>query len=262
MTQTSPSRLRVERTGPVAHLVIDNPARRNAVDLPMWREIPVLLARLDADPAIRVMILRGNGPFAAGADIAEFATLRATPAGSRDYERHNVAAFVALAAMAKPTVAMIRGHCLGAGMGLALACDMRVAATGSSFGIPAARLGVGYPPDAMPMLVAAVGATIAKDLFFTARRVGAEEALALGIINRLVADEDLETETDALALTIAQNAPLTIKAAKAAINACGHGAPGTADILQALADACYDSADYAEGRAAFREKRWPVFEGR
>lgn len=262
MTELSPSRLRVERKGAVAHLVIDNPARRNAVDLPMWREMPSLLAEIDADRAIRVMVLRGNGPFAAGADISEFATERATPAGSRAYERHNVAAFSALARMAKPTIAMIRGHCLGAGMGLALACDMRVAAIGSSFGIPAARLGVGYPPEAMPMLVAAVGATIAKDLFFTARRIGAEEALALGVINRLVTDDTLEAETDVLAATIAANAPLTIRAAKAAINACGPGVLHGAAELQALADACYDSADYAEGRTAFLEKRTPRFEGR
>ena len=264
MSEPEP-KLRVVTVGPVARVEIDNGARRNALDLAMWRALPDIFARLEADAAIRVVVVTGAGalPFCAGADISEFASVRATAEGGRAYEASNGAAFDAIAACAKPVIAAIRGFCLGGGMGLAAACDLRIASDDAVFAIPAARLGLGYPPTAMSYIVAAVGAQAARDLFFTARRIDAHEAKALGFLARLVSTGALDGEAMALARTIAANAPMTLRAAKAAIaQAAGLPvAPGAA-ACDALAGASFDSADYAEGRAAFLAKRAPVFTGR
>lgn len=258
-------RIRLAIDGPVGRLVLDNATRRNALDLAMWRAIPELVARAEATQGVRVLLVCAapSLPFCSGADISEFSTVRATAEGGRAYEASNAAAFDALAQSRLPVIAAIRGFCLGGGMGLAAACDLRVVAEGAVFGIPAGRLGVGYPPASMGYVVAAVGAAAARDLFFTARRIDARQAQALGFADRLVAEADLDAEADALARTIAGNAPLTLAAAKAAIAHCAGlpGAASTADC-EALAAACFDSADYAEGRAAFLAKRSPVFTGR
>ncbi|MCP8940338.1 enoyl-CoA hydratase [Alsobacter sp. SYSU M60028] len=258
-------RLRAVLEGPVAQVLVDNPARRNAFDLAMWRAIPPLFATLEDDARVRAIVLRGAGdlPFASGADISEFETVRATAAGGRAYEEANEAAFRAVAHCRKPVIAMMRGFCLGGGLGLAVSCDLRVAAQGCQFGVPAGRLGVGYPPEAMGYVVAAVGAMAAKDLFFTARRLDADEALRLGLVGKVVADAALEDEALGLAAAVAANAPLTLAAAKLAIaHAAGlPGAPARAEVEAAVA-ACFDSDDYREGRAAFLAKRPPVFTGR
>ena len=157
---------------------------------------------------------------------------------------------------------MIRGFCLGGGLGLALACDLRVAEDGAQFGIPAARLGVGYPPGAMNLVVAAVGPAAAKDLFFTARRISAAEAERLGVLQRVVSDADLEGATLSLARTVAENAPLTIRAAKAAIQRASDLCTATDDQVVAMASGCFDSDDYKEGVRAFLDKRPPRFQGR
>jgi enoyl-CoA hydratase/carnithine racemase len=257
------SKLVVSLSDGIATVTIDNVPKHNAVDLEMWRAFPALMEALAQDPQVRVIILRGAGQesFASGADIAEFATVRADAEGGRLYEAANEAAFWAIAHCSKPVIAMIRGFCLGGGFGLALSCDLRVASETAIFGIPAARLGVGYPPGAMRLVTAAVGAPAAKDLFFTARRIGAQEAHRLGVVQRLVPDGELEAVTRALAEAIAENAPLTIRAAKAAIDeAVGVMHPDVDPV--ALADRCFDSADATEGRTAFLEKRNPVFTGR
>lgn len=251
--------------GPVARLVIDNPERRNAMDLAMWKAIPELAAHAEREARIRVVVVTGKDllPFCSGADISEFSTVRATAEGARAYEAANAAAYDALAQLGKPVIAAIRGFCLGGGMGLAAACDLRVASEGSQFGIPAGRLGVGYPPSSMSYVVATVGARVARDLFFTARRLDAAEAMQAGFLDRLVPVDWFDREVEQLADTIAANAPLTLRAAKAAIAHAANlpGAPDEAECNR-LADACFESADYAEGRAAFLAKRPPAFEGK
>ncbi|WP_306030761.1 enoyl-CoA hydratase [Stappia sp. MMSF_3263] len=257
-------RVRIGTEGQIGWIVIDNERRRNALTLAMWAAIPEAVARLCADPEPRVIVLRGAGDdtFVAGADISEFATVRRDAASARAYEAANAAAFDALREASLPTIAMVRGFCLGGGFGLAAACDLRIADATARFGIPAARLGVGYPPSAIADVVRLVGPSRAKLLFFTARQFGASEAQGLGIVDTLATDTPLEQATRDLAQAIAQGAPLTLKAAKAGIDALtAHLSDEELATCQALADACFDSADFAEGRAAFMEKRTPRFTG-
>ncbi|PPD45555.1 MAG: enoyl-CoA hydratase [Methylocystis sp.] len=266
MTITSSTpKLRIDLAHGVARLLIDNGAKRNAFDLDMWRALPPLMAAIDAEPDVRVVVISGASglPFCSGADISEFSTVRATSAGGRAYEEANVDAFHAISRCAKPTVAAISGFCMGGGIGIAAVCDLRVAREGTVFGVPAGRLGVGYPPSAMRYVVAAVGAQRAMEMFFTARRLTAKEALDIGFLSRLLEQETFEGGVDDLAATIAANAPLTLRAAKAAIRAAAQlpNAP-TPEECEALAAQCFDSADYMEGRAAFLEKRTPKFTGR
>lgn len=263
--ESADPRIRIEVEGAVGRLVVANPERRNAVSLAMWQAIPGAVAALVAHPDVRVIVVRGDGDlaFVSGADISEFATVRKDAASARAYEASNADAFSALRHATKPTIAMIRGFCLGGGMGLAVACDIRIASDDAVFGIPAARLGVGYPPDCIADVVAAVGPQRAKEMFFTARRLTAAEALEIGLLAAVHSVEALENEAIDLATVIAHNAPLTLRAAKAAIDAVVDGAlPARRETLVALTDACFASADFAEGRAAFLEKREAKFHGR
>lgn len=264
MTESS-SKLRVAVVNGVARVLIDNAERRNAFDYSMWRALPSILSGLDADEAVRVVVLTGapSLPFCSGADISEFSTVRATAEGGRAYEQSNVDAFDALSRLGKPVIAAIAGFCMGGGMGLAAACDLRIAAEGSIFGIPAGRLGVGYPPAAMTYVVSAVGAQTAMDLFFTARRIDAQEARAAGFVSRVLPKDGFDAAIDAIAGGVAANAPLTLRAAKAAIRLAARLPQAlSAQDCETLAAACFDSADYVEGRTAFLEKREPKFAGR
>lgn len=258
-------KLRVLIEDGVARVLIDNAVRRNAFDFSMWRALPPILSELDQAAEVRVLMLSGaaNLPFCSGADISEFATLRASAEGGRAYEQANVEAFDALSKLGKPVIAAVSGFCMGGGMGLAAACDLRIAASDAIFGIPAARLGVGYPPAAMAYVTAAAGAQAAMDLFFTARRIDAEEARATGFVSRVLPRAAFDAEVAEIARRIALNAPLTLRAAKAAIRRAARlpHAPSWEEC-EALAAACFDSADYAEGRAAFLQKREPKFTGR
>lgn len=258
-------KLRVEIISGVARLLIDNASKRNAFDFDMWRALPTVLHALGAEAAVRVVVISGAPglPFCSGADISEFSTVRATSAGGRAYEEAHMEAFNAVAALAKPTIAAIAGFCMGGGMGLASVCDLRIAEEGTLFAIPAGRLGVGYPPSAMKFVVSAVGAQTAFELFYTARRMTGQEARDKGFVSRLVPQASFDGAVHDLADTIAANAPLTLRAAKAAIrNAAGLPGAPTMEDCEALAARCFDSADYVEGRAAFLEKRAPKFEGR
>ncbi|MBI5314310.1 MAG: enoyl-CoA hydratase/isomerase family protein [Methylocystis sp.] len=258
-------KLRVTIDFGVARLYIENPAKRNAFDFEMWRALPSLLRAVDVEEEARVLVISGAPglPFCSGADISEFSNLRATSEGGRIYEDANVEAFDAISNLSKPTIAAVSGFCMGGGFGIAAACDLRIADAQATFAIPAAKLGVGYPPSAMAYVVAAVGPHLAFDLFYTARRLTADEAKARGFVSRLFATESFEGAVHALAETIAGGAPLTLRAAKAAIRAAAR-LPGASshEQCEALTSACFDSADYMEGRAAFLEKREPNFRGR
>ncbi len=255
--------LRLERDGGLAVLVIDNPARLNALTSLMWAAIPRLIGAAEADPEVRVIVLKGAGgkAFSAGADISEFDSAR-TGDAAKAYDALNHAAFEALLGARKPTLAMIEGFCLGGGLGIAACCDLRIANEAATFAIPAAKLGLGYHPRWVRTLLTLAPPASVKELLFTGRRFNASEAHAMGLVNRVHPAAALDGEMRALAETIAGNAPLTIGAAKAAINALTLN-PETADIarLEALVKACFDSADYAEGRKAFAEKRKPQFKG-
>jgi len=265
LVQSPTEKLRVEMKAGVARVLIDNGARRNAFDFSMWSAIPPLMRDLDACDEVRAVVLTSAPglPFCSGADISEFSTLRSTAEGGRAYERSNVEAFDALSRLQKPVIAAIQGFCMGGGMGLAAACDLRIGADDAVFAIPAGRLGVGYPPAAMHYVVAAAGPQTAMELFFTARRVEAGEAHARGFLARLLPKAGFDAAVTEIAASVAANAPLTLRAAKAAIRAAAQlpHAP-TLETCEALAAACFDSADYAEGRTAFLEKRQPQFKGR
>jgi enoyl-CoA hydratase/carnithine racemase len=263
MAEEKMPQLRLERDGGLAFLVLDNPARLNALTSSMWAALPQLIAEAEADPAIRVILIKGAGgkAFSAGADISEFDTAR-TGDAAQIYDALNHAAFEALLGVSKPTVAMVEGFCLGGGLGIAACCDLRFANADATFAIPAARLGLGYHPRWVRTLLNLSSPASIKELLFTARRFSAEEALAMGLVNRVFRADALAQETRALAETIAANAPMTIRAAKAAIDELT-ARPEGADIarLEALVRGCFESADYAEGRRAFAEKRKPVFKG-
>lgn len=262
-SHTPPPQLQIRTGKTTGWLVIANERRRNAMTLDMWRALPAAISTLEADPDVRVIILCGAGSetFCAGADISEFEETRRDAQAARAYEDINLAAFEALKACRKPVIAMIRGHCLGGGFGLAASSDLRLASKGSSFGIPAARLGIAYPPAALTDVAALIGPSRTKDLIFTARRIEAVEALHWGFLDQLLDEHALEDTALALAERIAQNAPLTHAAAKAALTIpAGLSAPDH-EKAEAAAIACFGSADFAEGRTAFLEKRNPDFKG-
>ncbi|GAA4254326.1 enoyl-CoA hydratase [Azospirillum formosense] len=256
--------LRYRTTGPVARLTIDNPARRNAMTLDMWSALPDLVRRAEADPEVRVILLRGAGDaaFCAGADISQFSEKRSGEAEGRVYDAAVEAAQAALFAAGKPTVAYVRGACFGGGVGIALSCDLRVAAADARFRIPAARLGLGYTFSNVELVTARLGASATADLLFTARTVDAEEARRLGIVGRLFGAAEADAAVEDLVAAIGGNAPLTLRAVKRAlVELARPAAERDTAAVDALVRACLGSDDYREGQAAFKEKREPRFHG-
>ena len=249
--------------GSTAWLVLNRPERRNALNADMWAAIPVLMNSLDGQADVRAIVIRGAGgeAFAAGADISEFGEARNDAAAARAYEALNGAAFAAIRNAGRPTIAMIEGFCIGGGLALALACDIRIAAPDAVFALPPARLGLAYPLAGLRDLVATVGLARAREMLFTAARLDGAEAFRIGLVNRLSAD--VAGATASLCAEIAAGAPLTILHARRALGLIA-GLPGHAgeEEIERLARACFDSADYAEGRAAFAEKRKPRFTGK
>ncbi len=259
-----PGRITVQRDAHIGWLIFDHPERRNAITAEMWRDIPRAAAELGADPEVRVVIMRGAGEtaFVAGADISEFERTR-SGASSAEYDRDNEAAYAALLAIDKPLIAMIHGFCIGGGLALALNADLRYAADDARLGIPAARLGLGYGMAGVETLARLVGFSRAKEIFFTAKRFEADEALRMGLVNAVFPKAGLEREVVALAHEIAHNAPLTLRAVKLAARELEkpEAARDAASVRRAI-DACYASEDYREGVAAFLGKRKAVFRGR
>ncbi len=255
--------VRLEREGGLAWITLSNEERMNALNAAMWARLPQLVAEAESHADVRVILLRGAGTraFSAGADISEFQTAR-TGNSAKAYDALNHAAFEALTSAVKPTIAMIHGFCLGGGLGLAACCDLRFADDKSAFAIPAAKLGIGYNPRwVRPLLRLAKPASV-KELLFTGRKFMSDEAFAAGLVNRVMAADELESYTREIAGVISRNAPLTIRAVKLAIDELvRHPEHPDATRLDAAVEACFQSADYVEGRAAFLEKRKPVFNG-
>lgn len=247
------------------HIRFNNPARHNALSVDMWEAVPPLLAQACTDDRVRLVVFSGAGEksFVSGADISQFEDMRAAREAVARYEQMAEQALMSIYNFAKPTLACIRGYCIGGGVNVAISCDMRIASTDSVFSVPAARLGLGYRYSAMKNLVDLIGMGAAKDLFFTARKIDAGEAKSLGLVTRTCAPEVLPALLAEYTAALAANAPLTIQAAKAITAEILKPSPELDMALcQQLIRGCFDSADYAEGRKAFMEKRSPVFVGK
>lgn len=258
-------RLLAEKKDGIGWITFNNPARHNAVSYEMWQNLPVLLANFVADPEVGVIVLKGAGEkaFVAGADISQFKEKRNSEDAVAAYNKAADDASKALQECAKPTIAMVRGYCIGGGTAIAVNCDIRIAAEDAKFGVPAGKLGLGYRFVGIKRLTDVVGPQFTAEIFFTARQFNAQEALQMKLVNRVVPVAELEQYTLDYARTIAGNAPLTLASVKASLIEYGK-APAERDMekLQRMVDACYKSEDYKEGQAAFAEKRKPVFKGR
>jgi len=249
----------------IGWLTFNQPERRNAVSLEMWQGIGDALEAFQQDDAVRVVVMKGAGgkAFASGADISEFDQQRANAEQRKRYGEIAGRGNYWLAQLDKPLLAMIQGFCIGGGLAVALNADVRFATPGSTFGIPAAKLGLGYEYAGVAKLARLVGPSTARDILFSARFLDAAEALRIGLINFVVPDDELDARVRAYAVTIAGNAPLTVRAAKASVNAFErYSRLEDGRDIAALVDACFDSEDYKEGRRAFAEKRKPNFKGR
>lgn len=258
-------KLIAEKKGPVGWITFNQPEKRNAVSVDMWEAIPQVLQRFADDNEVRVIALKGAGDkaFVSGADISQFEKQRSGPEAVQYYEEIAEGAQLMLHNFPKPTVAVLRGYTLGAGVNIALCCDLRIAADDSKIGIPAARMGLGYRASATKNLVDIVGPANAREMLITARQIPAAEALAMGLVNRVVPVAELDKAADELLATIGANAPITMATAKFIIQEVLKSPAGfDAAACKAAVKHCFESADYKEGRSAFMEKRKPQFQGR
>jgi enoyl-CoA hydratase len=254
-----------EKSDGIGWMIFNSPERRNALSVAMRHAILQILEDFAADDSVRSVVMTGAGDkaFVSGADISEFEKLRSSPEQQADYHALSARVEAAMTSLDKPLIAMIRGFCLGGGLGTALNADMRFAAEGSQFGVPAARLSIGYPFAGIKKLMDLVGPAYAKEILYTARRFSAEEALRIGLINRLVPADELKSVVTEIGMMIAENAPLSIRNAKINVeNVLMDRADRDMEACAAATKACMESVDYVEGRTAFMEKRKPVFKGR
>jgi enoyl-CoA hydratase/carnithine racemase len=252
------------KDGHIGYVIFNNPERRNAVSLEMWEATARILEEFDRDKDVRVVVLTGAGDkaFVSGADISRFEDERANEEAIVRYNQTVERANTAVYDFPKPTIAMIRGYCVGGGVGLALSCDLRICSDDSRFAVPAAKLGLGYPFHGLKKLVDVVGISFAKEIFYTARQFDAEEARVMGLVNRVVPAAELDAYVKNYAQTIGENAPLTIATTKFTIGEVVKD-EGKRDLAKsaAMVKQCFESQDYTEGRRAFMEKRKPVFTG-
>jgi enoyl-CoA hydratase/carnithine racemase len=248
----------------VGIVTFNNPAKRNAMSLDMWEGLGEALIELRDDPDVRVVVLTGAGDkaFVSGADISQFEKARHNAQASEEYARRSAAQRALLADYPKPTIACIRGFCLGGGMLVAMLSDIRIAAADSQFGIPAAKLGIAYGYDGLRHLVSLVGPSWARLLMYTGTRIGSAEALRIGLVDRVLPDDEVWNGAMDIARTISGNAPLAVQAAKITIaQVLKDPADRDMETIRNIGTACMDSEDFREGRRAFMEKRKPRFTG-
>jgi enoyl-CoA hydratase/carnithine racemase len=252
------------RGGGIGHLVFNNPEKRNAVSLDMWQAVEAVLEDFASDDRVRVVVLSGAGgkAFVSGADISKFEDERSGAEAVAHYNATTARIYGKLYAFAKPTIAQITGSCVGGGVALAVCCDLRICGESSRFAIPAAKLGLGYGFAGLERLVKLIGPAFAKEMFFTARLFSAAEAYDMGLVNRVVPDDRVESYAAEYAETISANAPLTVGAVKAIVGEVLKD-PEARDLARCeeLVRRCFASRDYVEGRQAFLEKRPPRFIG-
>jgi enoyl-CoA hydratase/carnithine racemase len=253
-----------EKTDGIGWLTFNNPERRNAMSLDMWQAVGTVLEDFENDPEVRVVIMRGAGgkSFVAGADISQFEDQRKNAEQAEAYGKISDGAKKRMLSLSKPLIAMIQGFCIGGGLGIATSADIRIASEDSKFGIPAAKLGLAYAFGALEKLVGLVGPSFAKEILFTGRKLDAQEALRIGLVNRIVPVDRLEATVRDMAAEIVTNAPLTVRSAKITIDQVMRD-PDKRDmaLVEESFRQCFDSKDYAEGRKAFMEKRTPQFTG-
>ena len=262
--QSKTERVQAWLDGRALHIRFNNPARHNALSVDMWEAVPPLLALARDDDRVRIVVFSGAGEkaFVSGADITQFEDMRAAREAVAYYEKMAETTLMGIHDFPKPTLACIRGYCIGGGVNVAISCDIRIAAADAVFSIPAARLGLGYRYSAMKNLVDLIGPGAAKDLFFTARRIDGTDARALGLVSRIAAPEALDALLTEYTTALAENAPLTVMAGKAITREILKPSPDLdRDLCTALIRGCFESADYTEGRTAFMQKRKPVFTG-
>ena len=264
-TPVSTDKLIARKENGIGWVIFNNPQKRNAVSLEMSEAAAAAMEGYAKDPEVRVVILRGEGDkaFVSGADISQFKERRSNMEQVRAAEQISERTNKAIRECPKPTIAMIRGYCMGGGLGLAVACDLRIAADDSRFGVPAAKLGVGYRFTGIRRLSELVGPQFTAEIFYTGRQFTAQEALQMGLVNRLLPAAELDKYVMDYAATLAGNAPLTLAAVKRClIELRKDPADRDLDRCQQMVEACFASEDYIEGRTAFMEKRKPAFKGR
>lgn len=253
-----------EVNGAIGTMTFNQPEKRNAVSLEMWGGVAEILEKFEADDQIRIVVLAGAGDkaFVSGADISQFDKQRNNAEARKEYARLSDAGRNRLQTFGKPMIAKINGYCIGGGLAIAMRADLRIASEKSSFGIPAARLGIAYSPDSVEQLMALVGPARARMILYTAEFFDAQEAERIGLINRCVAAADLDASVRHTAETIAANAPLSVAASRHAISEFSKPeAQRDIAAIDAAVARCFDSDDYREGRQAFKEKRAPNFVG-
>jgi enoyl-CoA hydratase len=250
--------------GATGYLIFNNPERHNAVSLEMWDAADEILDQFESDPSIRVVVLTGAGgkSFVSGADISKFEKERGSDEATKNYNTRIRKIYERIANFPKPTIAKVNGYCLGGGLNLAVCCDIRICSTKAQFGMPAARLALGYPFHAIQRLMDAIGPSNAKYLMFTAERIDADKAAQIGFVQDVYPEDKLEEAVTKIATQIGQNAPLTVRCMKfISTQVLSDPDHRDLDACDQMVNDCFASEDYKEGRTAFMEKRVPVFKG-